>query len=175
MGLSTTIYLLDAIDRHEVFAFANSLMDNDAPDVIEDTENIENGVVTLTNRHGRILPAWLTAEFRDHIPLHSKDSYEEGFLVAPECWGSIRFDTNWDYQDTHGGALELHAKFIVEFYQWLTTKGLTMKWRDCEDSEPNDGMNGLEDFFSRGDKKLKWFNEQVLPKYEAMFMKTPSR
>ena len=66
MGLSTSIYFLDQIDRHEVFAFANSIMGNPSPKVLVSKKDGDNGVVMLTNRQGRITPAWLTAEFRNH-------------------------------------------------------------------------------------------------------------
>lgn len=171
MSLSTSIYFLDAIDRHEVFAFANSIMENPDPDVLENPAPGRNGIVTLTNRPGRIVPAWLTAEFREHIPLTPSEYYDGEYLVSPACWGELRFYTNWDYQDTYGGALELHARFIVEFHDWLAQKGVGMKWRDSEKMTTNTGLDGLEEFFERGDKKLAWFNEHVLPKYEAMFMK----
>lgn len=171
MGLSTSIYFLDPIDRHEVFAFANSIMGNSDPDVLEDTESGENGVVTLTNQQGRIVPAWLTAEFRNHIPLCASDFYEDDVLVSPACWGELRFDTSWDYQDMYGGALELHARLVVDFHQWLTAKGVGMKWRDSDNPVVNEGGEGLGEFFDRGDKKLAWFQEYVQPKYEAMFIK----
>ncbi len=169
MGLSTTLYFLEPVDKHEVFSLANSLMGNIDPDVIEYTASEENDLVTLTNQPSRILPAWVIAKFRNHLPLYAFDYYEDGTLISPECWGTLEFRTNWDYSDLSGGPLELHARLLNGINQWAQNNMVKVNWRYHDDMNPIPANEGLEDFFTWGDRKIAWFNNEVLPKYEAMF------
>jgi len=175
MTLNTAIYILDEIDPHKVFEFCNGLMGADKAISTETYDEWEtNPVISLDNAPGQGFPAWLMSNYRKKGPLYPMAQYEhddetgERQLIAPACYMEISFDTAYGYQDSYGGATELHGRYIVALYHWLQKRNVSMCWQNEFTGTIHHGTEGLESFFSGGDRANEWFQNSVLPVFKNL-------
>jgi hypothetical protein len=181
MTLSTDIYILDPVDPMEVFNFVNEHLlkvkdpefeheldtnwDREAKDWLPNTE----GIMTLSNKVGQGFDAWFMSKYREGGPLYTEDQYdddedyEEPYLLAPACFMKLDFDTAYGYKVPGiGGCADLHARYIIALHDWLSTKGVRIKWRNEFTGDIFNGLDGLEEFSKAGADARDWF-KSILP------------
>lgn len=175
MTLNTEIYVLDEIDPHKVFKFCNELMGAENPIWTETFDEwTSNPIISLDNSPGQGFPAWLMSNYRKTGPLYKTDQYDqddegsEKYLLTPACYMELSFDTAYGYRDSYGGCTELHGRYIVALNEWLKLQNVKMAWKNEFDGTIHQGNDGLEDFFSGGDRANEWFTESVLPIFKKL-------
>lgn len=183
MTLSTDVYVLDEVDRAEVFEFCQALLAKYDDrygvhlQVSEDRDSWRGGDIRcLNNVVDQGLPAWLMLHYRVEGPLttaeaaatHNEDCPEaEGDCVIfheTECWLSVDFDTAYGYRDKAGrGCGDLHALLVAELGQFLDGRGVRWRWRNEFTGEIHDGPERLVELVSGGFEASAWFRTSVLP------------
>lgn len=176
MTLDTRIFILDPVDPQEVFDFCNGLLGAKNPRFKEGPSDwdTDKEVIHLDNEPGQGFPAWLMTKYRaEGTPLYSEDMtkrdsdpeyYDEEDedgkdLYRPACFMELSFDTAYGYQDEFGGCTTLHARYIVDLYNFLLEKGVRIKWQDEFTGDIHDGIHGIEDFLGGGDEAQEWFKK----------------
>lgn len=174
MTLDTRIFILDKVDPHEVFNFCNDLLGAKNPRFKEGPSDwdTDKEVIHLDNEPGQGFPAWLMTKYRaEGKPLYEKDVtmldmdpdyYAEiesdgSRIFKPACFMEISFDTAYSYQDEFGGCSTLHARYIVDLYNFLLEKGVRIKWQDEFSGAIHEGVDGIEEFLGGGDEAQEWF------------------
>lgn len=155
MTLSTDIYVLDKIDPMEVFNYCNTeLLGVTEPRFSDGESTWDKGTRRIMNAPGQGLNAWLTVSASlDGSPLHREDVYEDDddledgpYLMSPKTYLTINFDTGYSYKDEYGGCETLHRRYIENLHDWLSEKGIAIRWRDEFTGDIHDGLNGLKGF-----------------------------
>lgn len=155
MSRETSIYLMQKTDIQELFDFCNSLMGAVNPQYTS-TQN-EAGYISYRNAWDQGLPAALSvlthADHDVNEEPYYDELYEEDYaecddpeptMLEPACAMTISFDTTFGYRDEFGGADSLHGRYIIALHNWLSEKGIAIKWREEYTREIHDGLDNID-------------------------------
>lgn len=140
----------------------------------------DDGSKELSTVIGQGLPGIIDVRFREDGPLYSEDFFEadevdgdevEMRFVSPAALVCVSWDTGYAY-DNHGmGCSELHARGILNLYQALASRGLTLTWQNEYSGtwhKASDGFNdAFTEFLNNGDSAADWFTNIAQPAIAA--------
>lgn len=172
MTLTTTVYVLDEVDRDTAFVRCRALVGasdrhtfTDEPAAVQETPVGPAGEVRMLSNHlNQGLPAWIALWYRLLGPLrataqsaaHGKDcnvpgapDYDEDEQPCdgqhdPACWLEVTFDSDNRPDEQGNGPCTLHAGYLAELGAWLDRRGLRWAWQDGFTLQVHQGHDGIE-------------------------------
>ena len=171
MTLSTNMWVLDRIDREEVFAKCRELIGAGDGYRYTDRDGYhDDGTKALMGEPGQGYPAWLTLYY------HPDGALREDDRCSPDCdddcdrkwhpaaWLEVNWDTAYSYRDDMGrGCGLLHATYIASLGRWLDGRGVRWLWENEFTGEIHEGYDKLGDLIHGGGEARDWLYRAVLP------------
>lgn len=179
MTLDTSVYIHGDVDRHEVFAFCQSLLGPVDGQRAKDTDWHSETVRMLMNEGGQGLPAWLMVRYDVAGPLRTDgdacsedcDEADDYHHHLPAHLIEVSFDTAYGYRDEQGrGCGDLHACYVAALGGWLDGRGIAWSWHNEFTGDIHGGPDRYErlaDLTGESKRATEWFRSLVLPAIQA--------